>query len=291
MEPTTLASRRGDASRGARPAATWPVPPGCARRSAARPAVKASTRACTSAPGDRQARWAARSRRGRPGPVGRQPRWLAICALRASRGASKSRRSRRGCSGDPIEGSTDRASPSSSHSYSTTLKPASVPDLLVRACRTFRSASRSTTRPKRERLADDVEQVDEYAPAQQAVDLVLPRGISSHQPFDGGRLVGRVVVEVHRRVASRPPRPCRSAARTRAFSPSSGIIGLARNQMASNVPSVVDDGRTGTRARHRTPTGRPPGQRRCRWTRLRQCREATARIARLRRSMGSEDSS
>ena len=48
-----------------------------------------------------------------------------------------------------------------------------------------------------EALPDDAVEVDEPAGAQQPVDLVLARRVPAHQPLERGRLVGRVVVDVH----------------------------------------------------------------------------------------------
>ena len=51
-----------------------------------------------------------------------------------------------------------------------------------------------------QRLPDDAQQVDHHALAEQPVDLGLARAVAAHQPLERGRLVRRVVVDVHRRV-------------------------------------------------------------------------------------------
>src|SRR3954452_21750875 len=53
-------------------------------------------------------------------------------------------------------------------------------------------------------LAHDLEEVDEDAPAQEVVDLVLARAIPAHQALERGGLVARVVVDVRARVAGEP---------------------------------------------------------------------------------------
>ena len=51
-----------------------------------------------------------------------------------------------------------------------------------------------------QRLTDDAQEVDHHAFAEEAIDLGLARPVAAHQALEGGRLVRRVVVDVHRRV-------------------------------------------------------------------------------------------
>ena len=55
-----------------------------------------------------------------------------------------------------------------------------------------------------ERLADDPVQVDQDVAAQDPIDLVLPCAVAAHQALEGRRLVRRVVVDVHGRLAREP---------------------------------------------------------------------------------------
>src|SRR5690606_6847696 len=46
------------------------------------------------------------------------------------------------------------------------------------------------------RLFDDGVQIDEDAPAQETIELVFSRRVSSHQSFQRARLVGRVMIDM-----------------------------------------------------------------------------------------------
>ena len=54
------------------------------------------------------------------------------------------------------------------------------------------------------RLANDLEEIDQHPAAQQVVELGLTRSVLAHQPLQRRAFVGRVVVDVHARVARAP---------------------------------------------------------------------------------------
>ena len=115
-------------------------------------------------------------------------------------------------------------SPSWSHSSNATmLEPASRRSTVAHeVVERLDPLDRVALDRRAQALAHRPEQVDEDAAAQQPVDLVLARGVPAHQPLERGRLVRRVVVDVHLRDSARAAAVEKSMSRSNArFSPAS----------------------------------------------------------------------
>ena len=77
-------------------------------------------------------------------------------------------------------------------------------DLPLEAVERLHPLDRVALDGRAERLADGAQEVDHHALAQQSVDFGLACPVTTHQALEGGRFVGRVVVDVHLRVGGEP---------------------------------------------------------------------------------------
>ena len=73
-------------------------------------------------------------------------------------------------------------------------------DLALEAVERLHLLDRVALDRRAQRLPDGPQQVDEDALAQESIDLCLPRAVAAHEALERCRLVGRVVIDVHRRV-------------------------------------------------------------------------------------------
>ena len=116
-------------------------------------------------------------------------------------------------------------------------------DLAVERVQRLDPLDRVALDAREDALADGAEQVHEHAAAQQPVDLLLARPVALGEAAERGPLVGRVVVDVHRRVG----RPAVHDQVDRALE--RGLLGRPRHE------PVVVDAPDRVELRHGSPSG------------------------------------